>query len=68
MDALWWVEDVLFPKEVLTERWAADVEYSPRIKLQAEFHRWSSSIGGGAALRVGMFHEERFEERFEERR
>lgn len=62
MDALWWEEDVLFPAELLAERWAADVEYSPRIKLQAELHRWSSTIGGSTTLRVGMLHEERFKD------
>ncbi|KFX88025.1 hypothetical protein O988_09184 [Pseudogymnoascus sp. VKM F-3808] len=62
MDALWWDEDILFPAKLLSERWAADIEYSPRIKLQAEFHRWGSTIGAGPALRISMFHDERFKD------
>ncbi|KFY18864.1 hypothetical protein V493_08287, partial [Pseudogymnoascus sp. VKM F-4281 (FW-2241)] len=60
MDALWWDEDVLFPAELVSERWAADVEYSPRIKMQAELHRWTSNIGVGLTLRFSMLHEGRF--------
>lgn len=63
-DALWGDEDTRLPESVLKKQWATEFKYTRRIRLQAALHRFRAGNPKAVvrSLRVGAFHEERFED------
>jgi acetyl esterase/lipase len=64
-DALWYDEEKRYPASLLEERWAAKVEYTRRLRMQMELHRWRSNAAVRPkklvhAIRRGTLHDERF--------
>ncbi|KAL0465933.1 Alpha/Beta hydrolase protein [Neurospora intermedia] len=64
-DACCWNEQQLFSEEELRKRWAADIKYDKRFRLQAEAHQWRSVRVLPGDIHKAFLHSERFPDKAE---
>ncbi|KAK3954764.1 Alpha/Beta hydrolase protein [Pseudoneurospora amorphoporcata] len=64
-DACCWNEQELLPQEELRKRWAADIKYDKRFRLQAEAHQWRSTRAFPGDVHKAFLHSERFPDKVE---
>ncbi|KAK3402668.1 Alpha/Beta hydrolase protein [Sordaria brevicollis] len=64
-DACCWNEQELFPEEEISKRWAADIKYDRRFRMQAEAHQWRSIRSLPGDVLKAFMHSERFPDKAE---